>query len=426
MEHLMEIYKQKFSKSEALFQKYKNLFPLGISHDIRSFEPFPFVVEKSEKGRIYTIDGIRLVDLWMGHYTNILGHCNPQIVDQVAKISRKLTQIGIVNRLQGELAEIIKEAVPEMELIRFTTSGTEATMYATRLAKKFTNRDIIAKIEGGWHGGNSDLSFDVKPPYTGIKNGVISIPYNNTEKSLEILEKFRNKIAGIILEPVMGAGGGVKVEERFLKSIKEYCNQTDSLLIFDETITGFRFRYGSIYPILGVKPDLFTMGKIIGGGFAIGLYGGRKDVLSLIEKKEIITGGGTFSEHPVTMAAGITTLTLLKNADYDKLNDTGDLIRKEVSKFIEKYKPKAFVSGYGSMIALHFYNCSKNDIDPKQPSTFLPFSDPKKENLFKIAMILNGVYTMHSGGALSFAHNKKDIDIIINGYKKSFKAIRDE
>ncbi|MCA1980962.1 MAG: aminotransferase class III-fold pyridoxal phosphate-dependent enzyme, partial [Calditerrivibrio sp.] len=289
---------------------------------------------------------------------------------------------------------------------------------------RFTGRDIVAKIEGGWHGGNTDLSFDVKPPYSRFKDGVISLPFNDVEKTIEILDRFKMKIAAIILEPILGAGGGIKVENEYLKTIRKYCDENGTLLIYDETITGFRFRYGSIYPIIGIKPDLFTMGKIIGGGFAIGLYGGRRDVMSIIQNGDIITGGGTFSAHPVTMAAGIATLKVLKGADYSKLNEMGDKLRDRVSNLFSKTDIKAFVSGFGSMIAIHFYN--SENINRICPSTFLGDIDSEKENLFKILMILNGVYTMHSGGAISFAHSVDDIEKIYNAYKYSLERMENE
>ncbi|MCA1927085.1 MAG: aminotransferase class III-fold pyridoxal phosphate-dependent enzyme [Calditerrivibrio sp.] len=424
MEKIFKEYTERFKKSLDIFNINKDLFPKGVNHDIRFYKPFPIVVSKGSGSKIYTVDDIEILDIWMGHYANILGHCNPSAREAINKVTGDMLQMGILHRWQGELGELIKEAVPEMELMRFCTSGTEATMYVTRVAKRFTGRDIVAKIEGGWHGGNTDLSFDVKPPYSGFKDGVISLPFNDVEKTIEILDRFKMKIAAIILEPILGAGGGIKVENEYLKTIRKYCDENGTLLIYDETITGFRFRYGSIYPIIGIKPDLFTMGKIIGGGFAIGLYGGRRDVMSIIQNGDIITGGGTFSAHPVTMAAGIATLKVLKGADYSKLNEMGDKLRDRVSNLFSKTDIKAFVSGFGSMIAIHFYN--SENINRICPSTFLGDIDSEKENLFKILMILNGVYTMHSGGAISFAHSVDDIEKIYNAYKYSLERMENE
>lgn len=424
MEKLFKKYTERFKKSLEIFNRSKDLFPKGVNHDIRFYKPFPIIVSKGSGSKIYTVDDIEILDMWMGHYANILGHCNPSILEAIDKVKKDTLQIGVLHRWQIELGEMIQEALPEMELMRFCTSGTEATMYVTRVAKRFTGRDIVAKIEGGWHGGNTDLSFDVKPPYSGVKDGAISLPFNDTEKTIEILDRFKGSIAAIIIEPVLGAGGGIKVENDYLKTIRKYCDSYGTLLIYDETITGFRFRYGSIYPIIGVKPDLFTMGKIIGGGFAIGLYGGRKDIMSIIQKGDIITGGGTFSAHPITMAAGIATLKLLKNSDYERLNSMGDHLRNKVSELFHRTGIKAFVSGYGSMIAIHFYKAKK--INKLCPSTFLGNIDSEKEDIFKILMILNGVYTMHSGGAISFAHSESDMEVIYNAYKSSLEIMGNE
>ncbi|MGB9731630.1 MULTISPECIES: aspartate aminotransferase family protein [Calditerrivibrio] len=416
-----DIYSKRFKSSGDIFDRFKNSFPKGVSHDIRFFAPFPFVVERAYGSKILTIDGIELIDMWMGHYANILGHTNRDIVEEIYRVSKEGVQIGILNRYQLQLAEKIRDAVPEMEMMRFCTSGTEATMYATRISKKFTRRGVIAKIEGGWHGGNTDLSFDVKPPYSRIKNDVLSIPYNDLETSLEILHSHKDKVAAVILEPVLGAGGGVAAEVDFLRGIRRFCDEDGSLLIFDETITGFRFRFGSTWPIFGVKPDLFTMGKIIGGGFAIGVYGGRKDVMQIIEKGDIITGGGTFSEHPVTMAAGLKTLELLEKHDYNHLNLMGEKLRENISSLLNE-DSNIIVSGFGSMTALHFHK-SFDDVDSKRPSTFLTKIDSDRESLFKILMILNGVFTMHSGGCLTFAHSDEDFRNILAAYKKSLEQL---
>lgn len=416
----LKSYIERFSKSKELFERFKTVFPKGVSHDIRFFSPFPFIVERCCGAHIFTVDGVELIDMWMGHYANILGHAKEEIVEEVHKVSKKGIQVGIVNEYQLMLAEKIKAAVPEMEILRFCTSGTEATMYVTRVAKKFTGRKIIAKIEGGWHGGNTDLSFDVKPPYHGVRDDAISLPFNDLERSLEILNSFKEKIAAVILEPVLGAGGGIVADSDYLKGVRGFCDDNGALLIYDETITGFRFRFGSIWPLLDVKPDLFTFGKIVGGGFAIGVYGGRKDVMKVIEDGDIITGGGTFSEHIVTMAAGLKTLELLEKADYGCLNDKGGQLRKMVAASIPDGL-KVFVSGYGSMIALHFY---KNDnIDKRKPSTFLNSLNLELENRFKIEMILNGVFTMHSGGCITFAHTDEDIERIVSAYTSSLKQV---
>ncbi|MCX8084854.1 MAG: aminotransferase class III-fold pyridoxal phosphate-dependent enzyme [Calditerrivibrio sp.] len=422
MKKIYEEYKLRFSKSKNIFKRYQAVFPKGVSHDIRFFTPFPFIVKSSKGPKITTIDDIELIDLWMGHYTNILGHANTSIIDEIKEVSRKGIQMGILNEYQLLLAEKIKEAVPEMETMRFCTSGTEATMYATRVAKSYTKRDIVAKIEGGWHGGNTDLSFDIKPPYKGMKENIISLPFNDTTTSLDILSKIKGNLAAIILEPILGAGGGVKAEEEFLKEIRAFCDKNGTLLIYDETITGFRFRFGSIWPIFGVKPDLFTFGKIVGGGFAIGVYGGKKDIMDVIKKGEIITGGGTFSEHILSMAAGYKTLSLLEKKDYNRLNNKGEKLKKTIEGFIPK-NINAFVSGYGSLLSIHFL--TRGDIQKNKPSSFLSYLDYEKESLFKIAMILNGVYTMHSGGCITFAHKKTDINQIILAYKNSFEALAD-
>lgn len=426
---LSDRYTAMFPASEREYRKALELFPGGICHDIRRFEPFPFVTDSAEGAYLQTIDGVTLLDLWCGHYGNILGHASPETAAALREAAENGTHTGTLNEQQIRLASLIKSAVPEMELMRFCTSGTEATMYAVRTAKAYTGRELVLKIEGGWHGANSELSYDIKPPFNRLtgSGGTISLPFNNMEATADVLSKVDDNAAAIIIEPVIGAGGGIPAKEEYLRMLREFCDRTGTVLIFDEVITGFRFRFGSIWPLTGVKPDMFTMGKIIGGGLAIGAYGGRKEIMSTITDKKIVVGGGTFSASPVTMNAGFNTLTTLKKADYTALNSAGDTVRERIKASVSKFTAKACVTGFGSFFFLHFLNDVPQEVTCR-PSRLLPAMDRETEKLFKTAMILNGVFTMHSGGALSFAHLKTAglSDIIIKAYEDSLEAVFSE
>jgi len=421
-------YSEKFSKSKELFDdRFLNTFPAGVCHDIRFFEPFPFVVKKSKGPYIYSIEGNKLIDLWMGHYANILGHCNKDVLKQVFEVEKNGWHTGIVNEYQLRLAELIKSATPEIEKLRFCTSGTEATMYATRLARAYTNRNIVVKIKGGWHGGNSDLAYQVKPPFENRCDETIAIPFNKVEESKEILDSVKQKVACIIIEPVLGAGGGIAAEESYLKFLRKFCDENKSLLIFDETITGFRFRFGSISELFQVKPDLITMGKIIGGGFPIGCYGGNSEIMNLILSKKIITGGGTFSALAPTMAAGIATLEQLKSSNYSELNKAGSNFINEISDMVKKYKINALVKGFKSLFSISFFE-SEFDFNDLSISNILNNESHELDNLFKIILINKGLYSMHGGGALSFSHldnglEKKMIDIYSKALKEFKKVV---
>ncbi|QAR31873.1 aminotransferase class III-fold pyridoxal phosphate-dependent enzyme [Geovibrio thiophilus] len=426
---LFDKYSAMFPLSEREYGKALELFPGGVCHDIRRFEPFPFVTDSAEGAYLQTIDGVTLLDLWCGHYGNILGHASTETAAALREAAENGTHTGTLNEQQIKLASLIKSAVSEMELMRFCTSGTEATMYAVRTAKAYTGRELIVKIEGGWHGANSELSYDIKPPFNRLTGtgGTISLPFNNMEATADVLEKVGDNAAAIIIEPVIGAGGGIPAKKEYLQMLREFCDRTGTVLIFDEVITGFRFRFGSVSPLLGVTPDMFTMGKIIGGGLAIGAYGGRREIMRTITDKKIVVGGGTFSASPVTMNAGFNTLSTLKKADYSLLNSAGDNIRERIKTTVCKYTDKACVTGFGSFFFLHFLNEVPQEVTCR-PSRLLPAMDSNTERLFKIAMILNGVFTMHSGGALSFAHLKTEklSDTVIKAYENSLEAVFDE
>ena len=401
---LFEKYEKKFKTSKEYFIKFKNIFPKGVCHDIRYFDPFPFIT-KSGKGIYLTdIDNNALLDLWMGHYTHILGHNNEYISAAVKETIEASSIHGTVNIYQYELAKMVKEAIPCIDLLRFCCSGTEATMYATRLAKAYTNKSIIIKIEGGWHGGNSDLSYNIKPPFKNNDN-FLSIPFNNIHRSEEILNKIKSNVAAIIVEPVMGSAGAILGELSYLTFLRNFTNDNNILLIFDETITAFRFCYGSVGMHFGITPDIITMGKIIGGGFPIGAYGGRKEVMETIIKKHIIMGGGTFSANPITMVAGSTMLKMLKSRNYVELNEHGKNLINHINNTISDLRINALASGFGSQFSIIFLkDIHKDDCSLSEPSSFLPFIDEEKSTIFNVIALINDMFTMHNGGALSFLH----------------------
>jgi glutamate-1-semialdehyde 2,1-aminomutase len=412
-------YSEKFASSKSAYERACKLFPKGVCHDIRNYPPFPVVTERCDDIYMYDIDGGRILDLWMGHFALMLGHGNSPQKKGIEKGVAAGIHHGTLNCMQIEFAELIKKAVPEMELMRFCSSGTEATMYVTRVARAFTKRAVIVKAEGGWHGGNSVLSNNVAPPFEKKKNQpegdqTISIPYNDTQRTYDILTGYEGSVAAIIIEPMLGAGGGICASPEYLKMLREYCSRTGTILIFDEVVTGFRFRYGSVYPLLGTAPDLFTFGKATAGGMHIGMYGGQKDIMQIIETEKLFVGGGTYSANPLSMAVGIETLQALAAMDYTALNKAGDSIRNFLSDLSSKIKTPAVATGFGSYFCLHFLTQKPQAVTPH---TLMTTSDRKKEEVFKAAMLVNDVFTMHAGGALSFRHTA---DVTIDTIKRAY------
>jgi len=417
-------YKKKTRKSAALFAKSKKLHVNGVSHNIRFYEPYPFVVKSSQGKSLKDVDDNKYTDYWMGHWSLILGHGQKNVKDSLKKQIEKSWMYGTVNEQTIKLSELISKAVPIAEKIRYVTSGTEATMYAVRLARSITGKKIIAKIDGGWHGYTSDLLKSVNWPFSesessGIVNEekIVSIPYNDLEKSLSVLKKYSKDLAGVIIEPVLGGGGCIPATSDYLKGIQEFVHKNKSLFILDEIVTGFRFRFGCLYPTMKLDPDIVTLGKIVGGGMAIGVICGKKEIMQMADttgkkkSERSYVGGGTFSANPASMVAGFTTLSELKNSKsiYTKINSLGEYTRKELSK---SFDGRVIVSGKGSLFMTHFIDNGVTEIKTAADAARCNNSKLAKYHFQMIAK--NGIFFLPGKlGAISNAHTKSDINQMI-------------
>jgi len=342
----------------------------------------------------------------------------------VKKQIEKSWMYGTVNEQTIKLSELISKVVPVAEKIRYVTSGTEATMYAVRLARSVTGKKIIAKIDGGWHGYTSDLLKSVNWPFTesessGVVNEekIISIPFNDLEKSLEILKKVSNDLAGIIIEPVLGGGGCIPANADYLKGIQEFCKKNNSLFILDEIVTGFRFRFGCLYPTMNLDPDIVTLGKIVGGGMPIGVMCGKKEIMNHSSTKgkkkteRSYIGGGTFSANPMSMTSGFATLTELKSGKiiYSKINSLGDFARKELTKIFDG---KVIVTGKGALFMTHFVKEGISEVIDSAQAAKCDIGLLYKYHFKMIAH--DGIFFLPGKlGAISNAHTKEDIKKMI-------------
>ena len=417
-------YKKKTRKSAVLFAKSKKLHINGVSHNIRFYEPYPFVVKSSQGKSLKDVDDNKYTDYWMGHWSLILGHGQKNVKDSLKKQIEKSWMYGTVNEQTIKLSELISKAIPIAEKIRYVTSGTEATMYAVRLARSVTGKKIIAKIDGGWHGYTSDLLKSVNWPFSesessGVVNEekIVSIPYNDLEKSLSILKKHSKDLAGVIIEPVLGGGGCIPATQDYLKGIQEFVHKNKSLFILDEIVTGFRFRFGCLYPTMKLDPDIVTLGKIVGGGMAIGVICGKKEIMQMADttgkkkSERSYVGGGTFSANPASMVAGFTTLSELKNSKsiYSKINDLGEYTRKELSK---SFDGRVLVSGKGSLFMTHFIDNGVTEIKTAADVAKCNNSKLVKYHFQMIAK--DGIFFLPGKlGAISNAHTKSDINQMI-------------
>ena len=421
MKNSVKIYKEKTRKSFRLFEESKKYHVNGVHHNIRFFKPYPFVT-KSSGGKFLTdVDSNKYVDYWMGHWSLILGHTAKNIEKKAIQQIKNGWMHGTVNKNAILLSEKISKVVPVAEKIRYVTTGTEATMYTVRLARAVTGRKIIAKIDGGWHGYTTDLLKTVNWPFNQSESKgltdekhIVSLPYNNLEKSLTILKSIKKDLAGVVIEPVLGGGGAIPATKNYLKGIEEFTKKNNSLFILDEIVTGFRFRYGCLYNTMKLDPDIITLGKIVGGGFPIGVICGKNEVMEHAntsthsKKTRTYIGGGTFSANPLSMMAGSTNLDTIKkkgNSLYKKINSLGNDTKKIIGKI---FADDAIITGKGSLFMTHF---PKDGISKITNASDASKCDSEKLYQYHFDMIANdGIFFLPGKlGAFSDTHSKTDV-----------------
>ncbi len=415
-------YTSKTAKSKQLHERAKQVLPAGVSYFIRYFEPYPFYIDCAKGSKIKDVDGNVYIDFWMGHYTHILGHSPENIIEAVKKQVEHGTHYGVCHELEIALAEQIVKMVPSARMVRFCNSGTEAAMYATRLARAYTGKSKVVKFEGGWHGGYDALHVAVKPPFdmpeskgiteSALKDTIVA-PFNDLQ---ETERKIRDQeVAAVIVEPVLGSGGCIPAEKEFLKGLRELCHQKDVLLVFDEIITGFRLAPGGAQQSYGVTPDVTLLGKILGGGFPIGAVAGRKDVMermdpTLFERPNFSFHGGTFTANPATLCAGLEMLKTLEDGHViSRLNAVGEKIHKGLEDAFQRGKVDVRVNRAGSLFHVHF---TKEEVKNAKVASE---ADRKKLTEYHQTLINNGVFFLpNKTGAISSAHSKEDLDKLLD------------
>ncbi|MEM2008440.1 MAG: aspartate aminotransferase family protein [Ignisphaera sp.] len=363
-------YLEKTRRSREMFERALKIFPGGVTYHIRYLEPYPIYVSRAKGSIVWDVDGNEYDDYWMGHGAHILGHSPDFVVEAVNKISRDGTHFGFENIYAVEYAELLTKVVPNIEMTRFCNSGTEANMYAVRLARAYTKKRYIVKIEGGWHGSLDQLHVALTPPFTepeslGIPNDfvkyTVAVPYNDIEDLEKVARRF--DVAAIVIEPVPGAGGCIEPEENYLKEVRRIADAYGALLIFDEVITGFRLSLGGAQEYFNVKADIVVFGKIIGGGYpGAGAFAGKREYMELLNHikypspRQRVFHGGTFVGNPITMVAGYTTIEYLarNRSLYEVFNNRWWYVAKKMDKICEEYNRICWITSTGSMIGIHF------------------------------------------------------------------------
>lgn len=357
--------------SEQLFQRASQVIPGGVNSPVRAFKAVggnPVFVKSAKGAYLYDEDGNQYLDLINSWGPMILGHAADVVIEAVEKVLKDSFSFGAPTRREVDMAELIVSMMPSVEMVRMVNSGTEATMSAVRLARGYTKRDKIIKFEGCYHGhgdsfliaagsGAVTMGAPDSPGVTqGVANDTLTVVFNNVAAVEECIAKNKNQIAAIIVEPVVGNMGCVPPLPGYLNALRTLCDQEGIVLIFDEVMTGFRLSLGGAQALYDVKPDLTTMGKIIGGGMPVGAYGGRKEIMQHIAPSGKIYQAGTLSGNPVAMAAGIAMLTHLKNnpSVYTSIEETSDKICKGIQAHIDAHQLPCQINRVGSMWTLFF------------------------------------------------------------------------
>jgi len=403
--------------------------PGGTTRTTTYFDPYPLYITRGEGCRIWDADGIERIDM-LGNYTAmILGHAHPKVVEAIRKQAALGTGFAAANPVEVQLAELLCERVPSLEAVRFCNSGTEATMFAMRLARAFTGRAKIARIEGGYHGTHDYAEVSTHPdvdragppdaptaqadsigtPGWALEQTVV-LPFNNPEAAEAIIRREAGGLAAVILEPIIGAGGVIAATPDYLERLRSVTAELSILLIFDEVIS-LRVAPGGAQELYGVMPDLTTLGKIIGGGLPVAAFGGRADVMELLDprRQPNLAQGGTYNGNPLGMAAGLAAMTELTPDVYVDLNRKGARVCEQLTEVLATHGVRAQVNGVGSLFAIHFTD--KPVVDYRTKAS----SDQKVTHEFFLGLVNHGVLMApRAMGSLSTPMEEGDLDRFID------------
>ncbi|MEC0712645.1 glutamate-1-semialdehyde 2,1-aminomutase [Bacillus haynesii] len=424
-----------YEKSKAAFEEAQRVMPGGVNSPVRAFKSVnmdPIFMERGKGSKIYDIDGNEYIDYVLSWGPLILGHSNEKVVKEIQKTAEYGTSFGAPTELETELAELVIDRVPSMEIVRMVSSGTEATMSALRLARGYTGRNKIVKFEGCYHGHGDSLLIKAGsgvatlglPDSPGVPESIakntITVPYNDLESMKFVFQEFGDDIAGVIVEPVAGNMGVVPPVKGFLEGLRELTETHGALLILDEVMTGFRVDYNCAQGYFGVTPDLTCLGKVIGGGLPVGAYGGKAEIMEKIAPSGPIYQAGTLSGNPLAMTAGLETLKQLTPESYQEFSRKADRLEKGISEAAEKNGIPCTFNRAGSMIGFFFTNEPVINYDTAKQSDLGLFAEYYK------GMADEGVFlppSQFEGLFLSTAHTDDDIEHTIKAAERVFERI---
>jgi glutamate-1-semialdehyde 2,1-aminomutase len=438
--------------SRELYDRALSVMPGGVNSSVRATMPYPFFVEDGDGAYVVDADGNRYLDYVMGYGPLLYGHDLPGSVE--AAIQSHVSagpMYGAPTEVEVDLAEFVARHVPSVEMVRFVNSGTEATVSAVRLARAYTGRDKIVVMQGGYHGAQESTLVeggpgDARPSSPGIPDSfaehTIPVPFNDTNTVADVFEAHGDDIAAVLTEPILGNMGVVMPVDGFHESLRDLCDEYGSLLVFDEVITGFRVGgLGCAQSEFGVTPDLTTLGKIVGGGFPVGAVGGRAEVVEHLTPSGDVFQSGTFSGHPVTMAAGLETLRYAAENDvYDHVNALGERLRAGITDILEERAPEYTVVGTGNIFKTVFTreghagegcceagcrqreDCPKFDTCPKTGADVAATETDRWERVFWQEMKERGIFltaNQYEAQFVSYAHTEADVQRTLDAYQET-------
>ncbi|WP_210618708.1 glutamate-1-semialdehyde 2,1-aminomutase [Mammaliicoccus lentus] len=424
-----------YEKSIQAYNEAVNLMPGGVNSPVRAFKSVdtdPIFMEYGKGSKIYDIDGNEYIDYVLSWGPLILGHADDKVRNSLHEAVDKGTSFGASTILENKMAQLVIDRVPSIEMVRMVSSGTEATLAALRLARGFTGKNKILKFEGCYHGHSDSLLIKAGsgvatlglPDSPGVPEGTakntITVPYNDIESVKIAFEHYGDDIAAVIVEPVAGNMGVVPPVDGFLEGLREITTSNDTLLIFDEVMTGFRVGYNCAQGYFGVTPDLTCLGKVIGGGLPVGAFGGRRDIMEQIAPVGTVYQAGTLSGNPLAMTSGYATLTQLTKESYEYFNELGDLLEDGLKKVFSKYNVPITVNRAGSMIGYFLNEGPVTNFDEANKSDLELFSNMYRE------MAKEGVFlppSQFEGTFLSTSHTKEDIEKTIQAFDNALSRI---